>query len=311
MAYKQLFQNLYVIEGSTNVGVIACKNGKTTDIYLIDSGTQDSNGKNVLEELNKIFPNEKGGFNVCAIINTHSHADHCGANAYIKERTNCEIWISKGEAGIIFNPKVQASIVCGGHPFKELQGPYYLAPSSACNKILDKNTVVHLPDGCKITFTELPGHYLDMLGVIYTGKYGQTCLFCADAVFGQAHILKYWIPFLYDVKKFKETLAKIDTLEMNWYVPSHGIPVTRINETVELNQIAVLSTEYCVLSSLQKEKLTKEELLKRVADRNEIRLGFQQYQLINCTLNAYLVYLLEENQIAYTIEENRILWFAK
>ena len=115
----------------------------------------------------------------------------------------------------------------------------------------------------------------------------------------------------YDVKKFKETLAKIDTLEMNWYVPSHGIPVTRINETVELNQIAVLSTEYCVLSSLQKEKLTKEELLKRVADRNEIRLGFQQYQLINCTLNAYLVYLLEENQIAYTIEENRILWFAK
>ena len=33
---------------------------------------------------------------VKAVIDTHSHADHCGGNVILQKETGCEVWTSKG-----------------------------------------------------------------------------------------------------------------------------------------------------------------------------------------------------------------------
>lgn len=76
MELKQITDTIYYISNPTNVGVI--KDGKT--VILIDSGIDDDVGRRILRIL------DSEGMYPKAIINTHSHADHCSANAYIKEK---------------------------------------------------------------------------------------------------------------------------------------------------------------------------------------------------------------------------------
>lgn len=310
---KKIFQNVYYIPGSTNVGVISVKGkrgSKAKDIYLIDSGGNSEDAERIYNELNSLFPKETGGFNLVAIINTHSHADHCGGNAFFVEKTGCEIWISKIESsGLEFN-LLQSIITCGSMPLPHLQASYYVAKPSKSTKIISENTEIKLRDGAKISFMALPGHYLEMLGVLYTNKNGETAFFPGDAVFGKMHVLKYWISYLVDLKAFKQTLEKLNNTNFDWYIPSHGEMVKRIQETVEMNNIAILSTEYCILRALKDgKKLPFSDLMKAVADMNDIKLRTPQYLLIGSTIRAYLYYLYEENKIDCAMSENRLLWF--
>lgn len=310
MAAKKIFENLYFIPGPTNTGVIVDKADDLIQVYLIDSGMNDEDAERIWTELETLFPSDQGGFSLKAIINTHSHADHAGGNNWFVNKTECDIWISYGEAGSLMNPALQSIVTSGGHPLSQVDTPYLHAKECVATRIIGPNDVIKLNNSLQIGFIRLPGHYLDMLGIVVTSKDNSTALFSGDAFFGQGHILKYWIPFLFDVRKFKETLEMLSQSNYNFYIPSHGTLITEISETAELNTIAILSTETCILNELKKEELTKEELLKKVADKNDLIFRIGQHQLINCTLNAYLTYLAEEKKIDCKIVENRLIWYA-
>ncbi len=310
MNAKKLLENVYYIPGPTNTGIICTKEHEKNIVYLVDSGMDDKDAERIYGEICELFPEDKGGFELRAILNTHSHADHAGGNAWFQERTNCQIWITYGEAGSLLNPELQSIIVCGGNVISEFKSSYSKARPSKPTNFIDINSRITFSDGSRITFKSLPGHYLEMVGVLYTDKDDKTVFFTGDAVFGQAHILKYWIPFLYDVGEFKNTLEMLSNTYYNYYIPSHGECVTRIQETTELNMIAILSTEYCVLSEIQKHPVTKEQLLKAVAERNDITFKMSQYLFINCTLNAYLNYLKDNKKINAKLEDNQLIWFT-
>ncbi len=308
----RLIHGAYCIPGPTNVGAIVGNSGRSAgaaaDIYLVDSGMNSADAERICGALHALFPPEAGGFRVKAVVNTHSHADHAGGNAWFQRTSGCEIWTARGETGSLLNPQVQAAVAWGGNPVAELKTPYLAAEPCTPTRIIAEGAPEHLSDGGRLDFIPLPGHYFDMTGVRYTNSRGEAALFVGDAVFGRAHILKYWIPFLYDVGAFKATLRKLCRTAADVYIPSHGVPVPRIDETAELNEIAVRSTEASILKALDGAPLTHEEILKRVADQNGIRLKTAQYVLIGCTLRAYLVHLAEAGRITYGMRENRLLW---
>ena len=270
-----------------------------------------SDAKVILEELKSLFPKEKGGYSIKAIISTHSHADHCGGNKYIIEKTKCDLLATKKESGSIQNPFLQAAVIWGGNPIPEITGPYYEAEPTMPTKIIDAAVKITLDNSSEISFFPLPGHYFEMTGVLYENSKKEKVLFAGDAVFGREHILKYWIPFLYDVKEFKQTLDALLTVEADWFVPSHGNAITRIDETVEMNKIAILSTEFCILHILRNQDLPFEEIVKQVADLNNITLKTAQFALISSTLRSYLTYLAKDNKISYYIKDNRLYWHRK
>ena len=147
-----------------------------------------------------------------------------------------------------------------------------------------------------------------MIGILCEDN-NKKVLFASDGIFGRKNIGKYWIPFLYDVKEFKNSLDTISSLNADFCIPGHGEPTSQIEETVELNKIAIISNEQCILEALKYKEQTQEDILKYVADKNEINLHIAQYMLIGCTIKAYLTFLYNEGKISYHIKENKMYWF--
>jgi len=309
MKAQKLFDSVYFIPGSTNIGIILdCPARKTElcDVYIVDSGRGKDDADIILRELSELFPDEN--YILKAVINTHSHADHSGCNAYLQEKAGCKIWCSEGDAAGLQNPLIQSSVEWGGNPIEELKTEFYLPKKCKTDKFISEDLTDLLKNGGKIQYVPLPGHYFDMFGILYTDSAGHRVLFAGDGFFGRQFLFKYWIPYIFDVGKEFETLDKLSKFKADYYIPSHGDALTRIEETVEENQIALLSTEICIMGILNKESLTFEELLKRVADKNGINMKAAQIILIGSTLRAYLVYLRESGKADFYVEGNKMFW---
>lgn len=307
MAVINISDCIYYISGPTNIGIIEERLSDTkSNLYMIDSGCNTEDGKRIFTEITEYFSQKD--ITIKAIINTHSHADHCGANNYIQQKTNCEIWITENEQGSLINPFLQPIISWGGNPLPEINSSYYVAEKTVPNKIINTNEKLTLNNGIKLSFINLPGHYFEMIGILCEND-NKKILFASDGIFGRKNIGKYWIPFLYDVKEFKNSLDTISSLNADFCIPGHGEPTSQIEETVELNKIAIISNEQCILEALKHKNQTQEDILKYVADKNEINLHIAQYMLIGCTIKAYLTFLYNEGKISYHIKENKMYWF--
>lgn len=306
MAVINISDCIYYISGPTNIGIIEERLSDTkSNLYMIDSGCNTEDGKRIFTEITEYFSQKD--ITIKAIINTHSHADHCGANNYIQQKTNCEIWITENEQGSLINPFLQPIISWGGNPLPEINSSYYVAEKTVPNKIINTNEKLTLNNGIKLSFINLPGHYFEMIGILCEND-NKKILFASDGIFGRKNIGKYWIPFLYDVKEFKNSLDTISSLNADFCIPGHGEPTSQIEETVELNKIAIISNEQCILEALKYKEQTQEDILKYVADKNEINLHIAQYMLIGCTIKAYLTFLYNEGKISYHIKENKMYW---
>ena len=91
-----------------------------------------------------------------------------------------------------------------------------------------------------------------------------------------------------------------------WCIPSHGDFLSKnLSETAELNKIAILSTRMCIFEALKKKPLTIEEIVKYVADKNNLDMAMGQYALINSTVRSYLSVMHDAKEIKMKIEKSK------
>ncbi|MDC7126482.1 MAG: MBL fold metallo-hydrolase, partial [Spirochaetales bacterium] len=198
---KQLGQNTWVLEGPTNIGFIE-NNGK---VYLIDSG----NDKDFGRRINKLL--KEKGWSLEAVVNTHSNADHIGGNDYLQRNLDCEIYSSAIESAFVEYPELESAFLWGGKIIKDMDNKFFKAKSSKVTKIIDTDSTIC--DGLLKTIA-IPGHYFNMIGIETPDK----VIFLGDCIFGENILEKYKIPFIYDVKAYKETLEKIKNIQADYYV---------------------------------------------------------------------------------------------
>lgn len=284
----QVAPHTYYVQSPAKCGLYVDSQGNAT---LIDTGNDKEAGRKINQHL------KANDWTLARIINTHSNADHVGGNAFLQQRTECEIVSTEIENLIAKYPHLEPSFIYGGFPPKPLCSKALMAQPSVPSGNIGAGNY----EGFEII--PLPGHFLDMIGV----RTPDDILFLGDCVFSAQIVEKYHINFLYDLEKFLETLNMLETLTAKLFVPAHAEPMEDIRALVEVNRSKVMEI-IALIQSLCKEPRMMEDVLKGVFDHYGLHMDFAQYALVGSTIRSYLSYLLNQGQMEVLFEGNRLLW---
>ncbi|MCI9275954.1 MAG: MBL fold metallo-hydrolase [Clostridia bacterium] len=275
------------MKNPTNIGIYKIDE---KNVYIIDSGSDKDAGKKILKII------DEQGWNIKAIISTHSNSDHIGGNKLIQDRTGCEIYANKIEKSFTEFPILEPAFLYGGNPFKDIKNKFLFAKESNVEEIEN-----NLPEG--LEYFELKGHFFDMCGI----KTSDNVYFLADSLFSEETILKYHLFFIYDVKEYLNTLENLKKLNGKLYIPSHCEATNNILDLININKNKIeeiISKIY----NICKVPKTFEEILKEIFDEYNLQININQYLLIGSTIKSYLSYLFDENKIRYEFIQNKMLW---
>ena len=287
---NHIIGNSYYIQSPSKMGLVKLND---TDVCLIDSGNDKDAGRKVRRVL------QAEGWQVKAILNTHSHADHTGGNRYFQQNTGCKIFAPGIEACIANHPILEPALLYGGAPCKALRHKFLMAQESECHDITS-------PDfPAEIEVIPLHGHIFDMVGY----RTPDDVVFLADCVSSAATLEKYKIAYLYDVQAYLDTLDYVDTLTAKLFVPSHTEPTEDIHELTDTNRRCVSDVRDKILS-ICAESASFEAILQRIFTDYGLSLNFEQYALVGSTLRSYLSWLLDSGKLAVSFEDNLLLWRA-
>ncbi|MEM4330801.1 MAG: MBL fold metallo-hydrolase [Candidatus Pacearchaeota archaeon] len=295
MEMKKISERVYYIQNHVNIGVV--KDGERS-VILIDSGLDDDAGKKILRLL------EENGLTLKAIINTHSHADHCGGNRYIKEKTGAKIYAPEVESAIIQFPLLEPLyLFSGASPLKDLQNKFLMAQPSDVDYVIKRDERRLKFDEIELGIIPLPGHSPNQIGVE-----ADEVLFCADSLFSEDVLKRHKIPFYVDIDKARETFKFLRESKYKFYVPSHAEPRESLIELVNANLEAINGVERYILEEFNG-KRTTEQILKDICVHYQINIqGTQQYYLMNTIVMAYLSSLYNRGKLKVEVRENSLFW---
>ena len=280
-------ENTYYIDSPANVGVYEY-GGK---VCLIDSGSDMDAAKKALRLI------EGRGWTLDMVICTHSHADHAGGCAYLREKTGCRVYAYGAAAAIVKYPFLEPTYLYGGFPAKELRSKFLMSAPCECEELTEEV----LPDG--LEFAEMNGH--DFAQIAVGTKDG--VWFTADIVLDAATLSKYKVSFLYDIESHLETLDRLEKLSGRLFIPAHSEPIESIAELCRINRGNVFEVAE-VIKRLCRDALTIDELLERIFAEFGIKLYLMQYALIGCTTRSYLSWLVGRGEMKMVFEGTRLLW---
>lgn len=278
----------YYIESPSKVGIYKRND---TDVYLIDSGSDKNSAKKTL----KICSEQ--GFIIKGIINTHAHADHIGGNAYIQEKTGCDIFCSTIDRPFIEHPIINPLHIYGGYIPQEMEHKFFLAKKSVTKDISSTD----FPSELK-TY-DISGHSLGMIAIVTPDNIA----FVGDIVSSEEIIKKYGITYLLDIKKHLESLTFVENMSADKFIMSHVETVDDIKPLIKLNRDKLYEICDMILAML-KEPLTFEVLLQKLFYHYELRMSIRQHSLVGSTVRSYLSYLKNEGKVDVIIDDNLILW---
>ncbi len=290
MELHKLKGNTYYIDGSTNIGLYVLN--ESLDCALIDTGFAKV-GPRIFEIL------KENHFNLKYIINTHSHADHIGANKYLMNLTSAQMITSQIERAFARDDKLDIGFLYGGYPLDQFDTPLM--------HIDEQKDILHLsklPSG--IESFRLPGHHYDMVGY----KTSDGVYFVADAIGNKDTIYKEHILLIYDVDGYLNSLHKIEGLDGEIVVPSHSEVTRNILPLCKINEQKIEEIINVILNILDVQK-TCEQIVKEVFDHYQIKISYNKFLLITSTIRSYLAYLFNKGIIETKFENNYLYYFKK
>lgn len=150
-----------VIEVSDFEGVVRIRMGRDVDghvlywvaAYLIDGLLIDTGCRHTAEELAGFLEGEK----LKAVVNTHYHEDHVGANRVLRERFGVPIWASRESAPLI-------NRVAGLYPYQEM---VWGSPEPSHVACLPEAVET---DRFRFDVVETPGHCVGHVALVERGR---------------------------------------------------------------------------------------------------------------------------------------------
>ncbi len=284
----QVSDTCYYIQSPARIGLIRLSDH---DVCLIDSGNDKDAGKKIRKIL------DTHGWTIRAIYNTHSHADHIGGNQYLQKQTGCRIYAPGIERNFTEHPILEPAFLYGACPPEELRHKFLMAAGSEAFPLTEEC----MPEGMVIL--PLPGHSWDMVGF----RTKDDIVYLADALASDATLSKYQISFLVDVGAYLSTLESILTMDARLFIPAHAEPTEHIADLVRLNIRKVQEIAESI-RELYTEPSSFESILKRLFEKYQLTMTFEQHALVGSTVRSYLTWLTKQGSLKMFIEDNTLLW---
>lgn len=284
----QVSEHDYYIQCPARIGLV-----KLDDIRvcLIDSGSDKDAGRKVRQIL------DANGWQLQAIYNTHSNADHIGGNKYLQGQTGCRIYAPGIECDFTRHPVLEPAFLYGGYPCKDLRHKFLLAQESDAEPL----TKEALPQGFQMI--PLPGHFFDMAGF----RTPDDVVYLADCLSSKETLDKYQIGFIYDVAAYIKTLEAVKEMKAKLFVPAHAEASEDIRGLAQYNIDKVQEIGEKILS-LCEEPLSFECILQKLFSEYGLKMNFEQYVLVGSTVRSYLSWLKDSGRLAADFEDNMLLW---
>lgn len=284
----QLAPSTYYIKTGVNIGLIKLND---TDVCIIDSGLDKEVGRKVRQIL------DNNNWNLVAIYNTHSHADHIGGNKYLQDNKKCKIYAPEVEDFFVNNPVFEPVLLNSALPYKEQMGKFLMAQKSNCLPLTDDV----LPQG--VQKIKLSGHCYNMVGF----KTDDDVVFLADSLCSELTLKKYQISYIFNVGEYLQTLEELKNIKAKYFVASHVRVCENIDDLIELNINKVMEIGE-VIVQLCGEGVRFEELLESVFEHYGLAMNQVQYILISSTIRSYLTWLKELGRVEIEFSEKSMLW---
>lgn len=284
----QASDNSYYIQSPAKIGLVKLND---REVCLIDSGNDKDAGRRVRQIL------DANNWQLTAIFNTHSNADHIGGNKYLQGQTGCKIYAPGIECAFTRHPVLEPAFLYGGYPCKELRHKFLLAQESKAEYLTKEN----LPEGFEMI--PLPGHFFDMAGF----RTPDNVIYLADCLSSRETLDKYQIGFIYDVAAYLKTLEMVKSLTAKMFVPAHAEATDDISELAQYN-IDKVHEIGKKIANLCFEPLCFEILLQKLFAEYGLSMNFEQYVLVGSTVRSYLAWLKDMGTLNARFENNMLLW---
>lgn len=290
-------ERTYYISGPFHVGVYdlgtTSYSGKK-EVCLIDTGVD----KVVAKVVDKLLI--EAGFYVKMIINTHYHADHCGGNAYFKEKYDCAVYATKLNAALIENFDICPAIIWGATPIREVLNNYfYAAPTKAEDIAMCK-----MPEG--LDYVELPGHCIGMIAV----KTSDDVIFLGDAVVSKFTVENHPLTYIYEVGEYLESLEKLKNIKASLYIPYHAEPVKKIKPLCDINIKNVLDNIETIKKILAIPR-SIDEVISIFFNEKGLKLSMYKYAVEGGIIKTYITHLYNNGELTAENVDNYIKWKVK
>ncbi|OPZ40767.1 MAG: Hydroxyacylglutathione hydrolase [Synergistetes bacterium ADurb.BinA166] len=276
--------------GKVNVGCFE----REGEVWFVDSGLDDEAGRRLARWV------ESEGKKLRCVVTTHSNADHCGGNAFLRRRTGCSAAATPLEACIIENTFMEPLLLWGAFPFAEITNRFLQAKPSRVDVLIIAPGAF---DDSGLKAVPLPGHFLDMVGILTPDD----VFFVADSVFSEALLEKYRIMFVMDVQAELETLDLLERTSAAWFVPSHADATRDIGPLAAANRRTLMMVSEAVLDCCS-EPVARDEIVKRLGQRFGLSMTISEFLLNSAAVAAHLTWLRGQAQVAPVVEDGLLLW---
>lgn len=298
MTLSSLAPGVHYLPGAVNSLVVEDGRGGA---LLVDTGLDDGHARKLLRGLTERNLTPTG------ILNTHSHADHHGGNAFILRRfPTVKVFAPPLEDAIITHPILKPIGLFGARPPQELQTKFLLAPPSPA-RLAPEPGLTRI-GGAVVELLEVAGH----ASMMYAVRVGEV-LYAADALFGGAALAKHPLTFCADSALQKEAAARLGELEgVRVTLPGHGDPTPDLRGLVEVNRAAYARTTAAVLEAVQVGAAGVDDLLERVCDGLGVTMESAGAVVLNrAVVSAHLTELLERGEVGLRVAGNRLVFFPE
>lgn len=300
---QQLSNRAWYMQQAVNQGIFVHPAGDRC--VLVDSGLDRSAANKVLRAA------AAHGWQIAAVITTHSHADHMGGNQRIVAATGAPVFTCPVEAGVVRHPYWEPVYLYGGaSPPPQLRTKLLQAEPSPVDGLLSPGQP--LPPSLaeyELEIVDISGHCLQMIAVG-----GDGVLYAADAFMDRALLDRHGIPYLVDVAATLATLdhlARLDHARYQMVVISHGRAYRVPDESQA--EIAANRQRIAEIAALVRDGLDEPQeeaaVLERVlAHYGRPVAGVGQYYLYRTAVAAFLSYLADRGEAEPLLQGRRLVW---